>query len=283
MDMIGAYLQYLERESCSEVTLKRRREVITQLNHQLRFGVGRTSQRELEAWLHDPKPGKAGEPPAPWSQNTKATYFSALRSAYAFWADPKDPWVSEDPTVDMAPVTFLKGVARPVEDAELWAILDRAAQPYRLWALIAAYMGLRCIEISGLYREHVTEQKLIVVRGKGGKPRVHDTDPLVWEAIRDLPAGPVARDVWGRDRASAPYISRMASHHFQVTLGLTGVTMHRFRHWLGVTVQAAYKDVRVTQELLGHESLSSTQIYTRATLDQQRAARSMLPRPAAPA
>jgi integrase/recombinase XerC len=269
MDMIGAYLQHLERTSASDVTLKRRREVITQLNHQLKFGVGRTCQSELEAWLHNPA----------WSQNTKATYFSALRSAYAFWANPKDPWISEDPTLDMEAVTFLKGIARPVEDAELWAILDRAAQPYRLWALIAAYMGLRCIEISGLDRDHITEGKLIVVRGKGGKPRVHDTDPLVWEAVKDLPGGPVARDVWGRDRASAPYISRMASHHFQVTLGLTGVTMHRFRHWLGVTVQAAYKDVRVTQELLGHESLSSTQIYTRATLDQQRAARSMLPRP----
>jgi site-specific recombinase XerC len=55
--------------------------------------------------------------------------------------------------------------------------------------------------------------------------------------------------------------------------------MHRFRHWLGVTVQERYGNVRVTQEVLGHESLSSTQIYTRATHKQQREARSMLPRP----
>lgn len=279
VDLIDAYLEHLRRAGRSAVTIRRRREVLTQLHRQLPLGLGYTCRDELAAWLADGKQRLKDGTEKPWSQNTRATYCAAIRSAYAFWADPADPWLDGNPTEGIDQVPFLKGVARPVEDAELWAILDRARQPYRLWALIAAYQGLRCIELSGLDREHVTETTLHVVRGKGGKPRVHDTDPYVWAAVRDLPPGPVCRDIWGRARASAAYITQRASHHFQVELGLEKITMHRFRHWLGVHIQATYRDIRVTQEALGHESLSSTQIYTRATLDQQRAARAMLPRP----
>lgn len=278
MDMIEAYIEHVRRtsRSGSDATVQRRREVITLLNRELPRGVGDTSQEELEDWLHDSLNHFTGKP---LSQNTKSTYWNAIRGAYKFWADPKDPWIDVDPTADMDPIHGLRGSARDITDEQLWDLLARAREPYRLWALIAAYQGLRCIEISGLHRDHVTADRLIVVRGKGGKARVHDTDPLVWEAVEQLPPGPVARDIWGRDRASAYYISRMASAHFQAELGLEGVTMHRLRHWLGVRTQALYRDVRVTQEVLGHETLSATQIYTRATVDQQRAARAMLPRP----
>lgn len=277
--MIDGYLEFLRLQSFSQVSIRRRREVLTQLNRQLSRGLGRACRDELERWLHDRTKRLPDGTEVPLAQNTKATYLAAMKSAYAFWANPDDPWVDGNPTLGMSAVAFVKGIARPVEDEQLWAILDRAREPFRTWALIGAYQGLRCCELSGLDREHVTEEKLVVVRGKGGKPRVHDTDPLVWEAVRDRPAGPLCRDIWLRGRASAAYISQRASMYFQGELGLDGVTMHRFRHWLGVHVQEAYRDVRVTQEVLGHESLSSTQIYTRATLDQQRAARAMLPRP----
>lgn len=280
VDMVEAYLEHLRHASFSQTSIQRRREVLTQLDRQLPLGLGRTCREELEHWLHDGKTVLKNGVERPWSQNTKATYFATMKSAYEFWTDPDDPWLDGNPTRGMTQPGFVKGVARPVDDDELWTILDRAREPFKTWALIAAYQGLRCCELSGLDREHVTEEKLIVVRGKGGKPRLHDTDPYVWAAVKDR-SGPLCRDIWLRGRASAPYISQRASRYFQHDLGLAGVTMHRFRHWLGVHVQEAYKDVRVTQEMLGHAALSSTQIYTRATLGQQRAARSMLPRPGA--
>lgn len=268
MEMIDAYLEHLRRASFSEISRRKRGEILRALQRDLPFGIAHTSRDELETWLH-----RDG-----WSANTKGTYLAAMKSAYAFWANPEDPWIDADPTVGMAPVPRPAGVARPVLDEQLWEVLQRARQPYRLWATLGAYQGLRCVEISGLNREHVTAQQLIVVRGKGGQPRVHDTDPLAWAELKDLPPGPVARMADGR-RAPAALISRLASHHFQVTLGLDGVTMHRFRHWLGVQTQRAYRDIRVTQAVLGHRSLSSTQIYTEGDIDQQRAARAMLPRP----
>ncbi len=267
MEIIDAYIKHLKRAGRSDDTIVGRRGILTRLNQDLPFGVGVVQTEDLADWLY-----RDNE----WSQNTKATYFRALRSFYNFAADPADPWITANPTDGLERTRTAQGIARPCTDEQLAGILTRAAQPYRLWALIAAYQGLRCVEISRLDREHVTEERLIVVKGKGGAPRVHDTDPQVWEAIRGLPRGPIARRPDG-ERASAQYVSIYSRDHFNRILKIE-TSMHCLRHWLGVNAQARYKDIRVTQELLGHASLQSTQIYTRATAEQQRAARAMLPR-----
>lgn len=271
VDLITAYLVRLADQRRSPDTIKLRRKILTKLHHDLPFGITRACQSELEAWLR----GCA-------TANTLATYWVAMRTAYKFWCDPRDPWLIEDPTRDMTPRTFPRGRARPGSEQRLEVILSRGEQPYRLWALLAAFQGLRCCEISGLDREHITAEELFVVRGKGGRPRVQDTDPLVWEAVRDLPPGPIARTPDGLERATAAQVSKRANHHFQTTLGLDGLTMHMWRHRLGVQAQRAYKNIRVTQRLLGHETINSTQIYTDADLDELRAARAMLPRPGVP-
>jgi integrase/recombinase XerC len=268
--MLDAFVEHMRRYG-AQSTMENRRWILTMLNNDLEHGVGETTGKELGAWLHKQRV------PA-WSDNTRATYYRAIKAAYTFWTDPADPWISYDPTRNMKRVPGVNGVANPVEDEELERILTEAKQPVRLWALIAAYQGLRCIEISGLDREHVTESRLIVVRGKGGRPRVHDTDPAVWAAIRELPPGPIARHPQRGDRATRQEVCHIAIRHFTRDLGMPDIGLHRLRHWLGCTVQARYRDVRVTQVMLGHASLASTQIYTRATDDQQREARSLLPR-----
>lgn len=281
MDIIDAYTEHLRRtsRSGSRATPTSRRNILRQLDRDLPFGLAHTCQAELEDWLHNGRRRRVDSADdTPWSQGTKATYWAALRNFYAWASDPRDPWITEDPTTHMTPVHGVRGTARDITDEQLWTIIGQGPAWLLVPAKLAAYQGLRCIEISGLNREHVTAERLQVVRGKGGKARVHDTDPIVWEAVRDLPPGPVVCDTQGR-RAGAAYISARASRHLQQDLGLEGVTLHRLRHWLGVRTQALYRDVRVTQEVLGHESLASTQIYTKATVEQQRAARAMLPRP----
>ena len=273
MDMIDAYLEHLRRRSRSgsDKTIIGRRNVLLALDRHLRpHGLATTCQAELEEWLHNDD----------WSQGTKATYWTCLKSFYTWAADPRDPWITENPTLYMEPVRALPGVARDVDDEELWALLDHDDPWLQLVTRLGSYQGLRAVEISRLDREVVTEQRLFVVKGKGGKPRMNATHELAWEVLADLPPGPVVRKPNG-ERCSPGYISARFSHLAQVVLGLEGVTLHRLRHWCGVRTQEKYKDVRVTQETLGHVSLSSTQIYTKATLEQQREAKAMLPRPRA--
>lgn len=266
MPLIDHYLEYLRQCSRAETTVHRRRKILEQLDAELPHGCERTTEDELRTWLYRDE----------WSQSTRATYRSCLGSFYGWAAAGPNPWIQFDPTENLPHVPHPKGVARPCTDEELARILAEAREPFRLWALIAAYQGLRCCEIAGLNREHITEQTLLVVRGKGGRPRWHDTDVYVWEAVKDLPAGPIA--IWNGRRATAQEVSINAACYFRRRMKMPGIALHRMRHWLGVTSQREGKDIRVTQELLGHASLSSTQIYTQATPEQQRAVRSMLPR-----
>lgn len=266
MEIIEEYLRHLHDTECTEQTIRKRREILYRLNRELDYGIGQVEEKELKIWLYRDN----------WSQNTKATYFRCLKSFYEWATDPDDPWLTGNPMAGLTRVQTAASVARAATDAQVAEILARAAEPFRTWALLAAYQGLRCVEISRLDREHVTGEQLFVVRGKGNKPRVHDTDPQVWTAVKDLPAGPVARRIDGA-RATAVYVSISSNLHFQRKLGVQ-TSMHRLRHWLGTTVQREYKDVRVTQRMLGHAQLSSTMIYTDATDEQQRAARATLPR-----
>ncbi len=262
--MTAAYLEHLRRAGRSPDTIALRRSILTQLDACLTFGLGAAADDELAEWIYDERRGL----------NSRATYLAGVRAFYR-WA-VKARWVTVDPTLELESIRTTRGIARPCTDEQLRAILTRPPSRIRTWATIAAYQGLRCCEISGLDRGHVTEQKLIVVRGKGGAARAHDTHPDVWAAVRDLPPGPVARLRSGDRRASADYVSSRANAWFR-KVGVD-VTMHQLRHWLGCTVQEKYRDARVTMELLGHASLNATSIYTRATLDQQRQARAMLPR-----
>jgi integrase/recombinase XerC len=262
-EMTDAYLAHLSRAGCSPETIKLRRKILGQLDRHLPDGLGGAADDELSAFVHDERR----------ALNSRATYLTAVRGLYRWAAKAK--WLTVDPTLELESIKTTRGIARPCTDEQLHTILTRTPKQIRRWATIAAYAGLRCCEISGLDREHVTEQRLIVVRGKGGPARVHDTDPLIWAAVRDLPPGPVARLASGR-RASADYISNKANLAFRKVR--VDVTMHQLRHWLGCTAQETYKDARVVMEMLGHSSLNTTTIYTRATLEQQRQARAMLPR-----
>lgn len=268
MEIIDAYIEHLRRAGKTDDTLRGNREILGRLDRGLTDGIGCTDREELSGWLYRDD----------LSQNTKCTYYNTIKRFYQWATDPRDPWLSLNPAVDLEPVKWPRGIARPVTDEQLRRILTEAVQPYRLWATLAAYQGLRCIEISRLDREHVTEGQIIIVRGKGNRPRVHDTDPAVWAAVKDLPSGPVAVHPRRAERATPFDVSMEAATYFRRRMGMPGVSMHRLRHWLGVTVQRNYRDIRVTQAVLGHASIQSTQIYTAATDEQQRAARAMLPR-----
>jgi integrase/recombinase XerC len=268
MEIVTAYVEHLRRAGKTDATLHYNRELLGRLDRDLPYGIGSTTREELSEWLYRDT----------LSQNTKCTYYNTLKRFYEWATDPDDPWLNANPAAKLEPVKWPRGVARPITDEELGRILTEAADPYRLWARIAAYQGLRCIEISRLDREHITEHQLFVVKGKGGRPRVHDTDPGVWAAVKDLPAGPIAMHPRAGRRATPFEVSSLTAEHFRRQLHMPGVGLHRLRHWLGVTVQRKYKDIRVTQAVLGHASLQSTQVYTAASDEQQRAARATLPR-----
>lgn len=213
---------------------------------------------EIQAWLG--RPGLA--------RNTRASYQRALRSFYR-WAIGTGRLIGANPMDGVPVISTRRGLPRPVPPDQLQILLTKARQPYRLWALIAAYAGLRCVEVARLERDDITEQAIYVL-GKGDKPGVVPTHPELWEATRALPRGLICEGATPK-RVSAN-INRQCDR-----LGLADVTAHRLRHTAGTIWQRATGDVRVTQQLLRHASPTTTAVYTAVSDEAMRAAVMAMP------
>lgn len=264
--LAGQYLDWLRICGRSHRTISSRREILHRLDTELPFGLEQATSDELKEWIFRDE----------WSQSTRETYYGCVRSFFAWACNPYDPKLDFDPMALLPRPTTPRGLPRPVSDAQLRHILTMSAEPFLLWALLAAYAGLRCIEIAGLHREHVTQESLTVIRGKGGRPGVVPTHPAIWEAVRDLPVGPVAFTQTGQ-RANDRYVSIRTVVYFRRSLKMEGVGLHRLRHWYGTTIYRNTKDIRRTQELLRHSSPTTTAIYTLVTSEERLAAIQTLP------
>ncbi len=121
--------------------------------------------------------------------------------------------------------------------------------------------GLRSAEAVGLDLQDVDfEQELVHVRGKGGKERVV---PLGEEAAfrlsRYLREG---RPQLARGAENALFVSARGRRLDTSTLRRLVPNPHRLRHAFATHLLEGGADLRVIQELLGHSSLSTTQIYS---------------------
>ncbi len=142
----------------------------------------------------------------------------------------------------------------------------------RDWAvlLILYGCGLRISEATGLLGSILPLDDSIRVTGKRGKTRIIPIIAPVREAIEHYlalcpyppaPNKPLFRGA--RGGALSPAIIRRAVQGARKRLGLPdNATPHALRHSFATHLLAGGADLRSLQELLGHASLSSTQVYT---------------------
>jgi len=146
--------------------------------------------------------------------------------------------------------------------------------------------GLRLSELIGLHRGDLDRgARLLRVRGKGRKERVTPVGERALAALdrylaaEGRAAGPRDEPLFaGRSRAAAApgmlsprTVQRMVRRRLAAVAGGLGVTPHALRHSFASHLLDAGADLRAIQELLGHSSLASTQVYThvsRARLKQ---------------
>lgn len=165
--------------------------------------------------------------------------------------------------------------ARDLTDAETRAGENRAPWILARDAAVLALLygaGLRISEALGLARGEapVGARDTVVVRGKGGKTRSAPVIAPVRQAIEtylDLcpwrlePLGPLF--VGARGGRLSPRVVQLAVERMRGALGLPeGATPHALRHSFATHLLGRGGDLRTIQELLGHASLSTTQIYT---------------------
>lgn len=204
---------------------------------------------------------------------TAARELSALRAFLRFVAaDSASLPVIRGPRVK-------RGLPRPVSPDEAYDLAaDIAAEATHPWVgardfalLLLLYgAGLRIGEALALTGVTLKAGDSLRVTGKRGKTRIVALLPVVREALADYAAScphaladdpPLFRGV--RGGPLNPALVRRAVRAARYRLGLSErTTPHALRHSFATHMLAAGADLRSLQELLGHASLSSTQVYT---------------------
>ncbi|WP_114519944.1 tyrosine recombinase XerC [Altererythrobacter sp. ZODW24] len=185
-----------------------------------------------------------------------------------------------------------KGLPRPVTPDEAAGLAEEVAADGEGWVgkrdravLLLLYgAGLRIAEALSLKGAALPLGETLNVTGKGGKQRVVPLIPLIREAVADYaadnpwplgPDDPLFRGVKGGTLSQG--MVQKAVARARTALGLPSTaTPHALRHSFATHLLSAGADLRSLQELLGHASLGSTQIYTKVDaatlLDTYRAA-----------
>ena len=144
--------------------------------------------------------------------------------------------------------------------------------------------GVRLSELVGMNLDDVDRREgLVRVRGKGRKERQVPVGDLAVEALEgwlplraavDIPAiaaagGPLWINARG-GRLSGRTVQRLVRRRLEAVSQRRRVSPHVLRHSFATHMLEQGADLRTVQELLGHESLSTTQIYTHLTPERLR-------------
>ncbi len=222
--------------------------------------------------------------PAPLSAASAARAASAVRGLHRFAV--REGLVDGDPTADVKPPKLPRRLPKALDvdrvERILAAVPGDDARALRDRALLEVLYGTgaRISEAVGLAVDDL-DTDLVTLHGKGGKTRIV---PLGGYAARSLDAylvrgrpflaaaGKGTPKVFLNHRG-AP-LSRqgawMALNRAAEVAGLANVSPHTLRHSFATHLLDGGADIRVVQELLGHASVTTTQVYTLVTVDRLR-------------
>jgi len=216
-----------------------------------------------------------------WSARSRK--LSAIRSLYKYLVN-KCHYLEYNPTADIdspKPKRSLPKVLTLEESIKLLeAVEEDRDSPYRVrdYAILTLFLncGIRLSELTGINLTDIDSGLLSMrVTGKGNKERVVYLNDACQAALREYLAirkGPQ----YAKVTQKALFLSRLEKRISEKTvqamvykyLRLAGLeakhySVHKLRHTAATLMyQSGHVDVRVLKEILGHEQLNTTQIYT---------------------
>ena len=218
---------------------------------------------------------------------------TALRGLYRFWVG--EGTIAVDPTADVRSPKLPRRLPKALEESQVVALIESVdgAEPVDLRdrALLEVLYGTgaRISEVVGLSLMDLTgDDGMLRVFGKGSKERLVPLGDYARLAL-DRWLGPTGRPRMSPDRfarrsdAEAVFLNvrgarltrqgawaAVQGRGERVGLGDV-VSPHVLRHSCASHMLAHGADIRVVQEVLGHVSIATTQLYTRLNQDHLRA------------
>jgi integrase/recombinase XerD len=262
-----------------------RRDLLAYQHHLDAVGAGLATVTTEDIAAHVAALQAAGRAPS-----TVARALVVVRSLHAFLAD--EGITEGDPAADVERPTVPQGLPKALSESEVVALLDSVigedAVARRDRAILETLYGtgMRISELVGLSRADVDlGDRLVRVFGKGAKERIVPLGRQAHHALVDwlAPAGRgvLEPDRWARrgdaeavllnqrggrlTRQGAWGVVRARSRR----VGLEGrMSPHVLRHSCATHMLDHGADIRAVQELLGHASISTTQVYTRVSTER---------------
>ena len=218
------------------------------------------------------------------SASTRARKIATLRSFFNYLTT-KAHLLEQNPIKDLDSPKLRKTLPRYLtldESVELLQSVD-GANSERDYCILTLFLncGLRISELIGLNLNDIQGDALRVL-GKGDKVRIVYLNDACKDALERYLA--VRRPISGRDesalflstrnqRISRSNVHALVKKHLsQAGLDSSAYSSHKLRHTAATLMLQNGVDVRTLQEVLGHENLNTTQIYTHVDSDSLRLA-----------
>jgi integrase/recombinase XerD len=270
------YLQWMTIEKGrSRATLEAYRRDLSALGQWLagkKIDVDEVREEDLEAFFNSLRSTRRSA--------SVARMIASTRGFFSYHYD--EGTVHHDPSARIAGGRRGRSLPKPLGEAEVVALLDAipasTAIDLRDRALLELLYGTgaRVSEVVGLELSHLNfDEELILVTGKGNKQRLVPMSETLYRVLKEY-LGPGGRSTLlaGR-KSSRVFINARSGPLSRQGVGLIvdkralnvgierkRISAHVFRHSCATHMLAHGADIRVVQELLGHASISTTQIYT---------------------
>lgn len=241
-------------------TINLRTYHVTRAARELAVPLPNATTQDLTDWLGAQE----------WAPSTRRSYRASLVQFFRFLQRSGER--SDNPAELLPTVRVPRSLPRPAPE-QIWRDAMDAADPRaRLAMLLAGQCGLRRGEIARLHSNDLETDLIgysLRVTGKGGHTRMvplPDQDRALEFLLRRTEEGWIFPSPHG-GHLTPEHVGRIVSRALP-----TGWTCHTLRHRFATTVYRRTRDIRATQELLGHARPETTAIYTLVPSQDLRAA-----------
>ncbi|MCG3176232.1 MAG: Tyrosine recombinase XerC [Candidatus Omnitrophica bacterium] len=278
---LGRFLRYLKVEkNYSAHTCSAYEQDLRHFHGALRTAPAAVSTDQLRGYLAQLK--NAG-----LSKRTMARRMACLRTFYRYLV--REELVDKNPMTRLRSPKLERSLPTVLSEAEALKLLEAPARDpegLRDRAILETLYstGMRVSELTGLNTDTVDLIGGVCrVMGKGSKERLCHLGSAASRALRDYLA---VREAAPKERAlfvsrspnglggrlTPRSVRRILDRYVRAVCQRTGITPHTLRHSFATHLLDRGADLRSVQELLGHENLSTTQIYTHVSTQRLKEA-----------
>lgn len=264
------HLDWMRRCGRTPRTIKGRRQVLTWLAEYLDHDPATATANELDRWQASLR-----------SREQLRWCTSMIRPYYRYLHERG--YRPDNPASLLPLPRARRRLPRPIPEDRLMAAIAEAPRRLLPWLLLAGWSGMRASDIASMHRSRLfvdtSGGRWYRAIGKGDVERDVPIPAWVWAVIDPLMAPEGL--CWRRQRGTGPVTAQHVSQYCNEYLRRRGLpdTFHALRHRVATLIVHDTRDLRLVQDLLGHDDLSTLHVYTRVHSPAMAAAVARLPRP----